>query len=122
MLNSNIIPKFASIIFWFFLSETGSCMYVECLQSFLFSMVNPQREAPLKILLAKRQNAIYCKSDCGPTFGRGHDLHISNNADTSDKSYSNLGITYELPTGQQNKIFTGTRNFKVTDFEVFGIC
>ena len=123
MLNSNIIPKFASIIFWFFLSETGPSMYVECLQSFVFSMVNPQREAPFKMLLVKnQQNAIYCKSDYGPTFGGGHDLHISNNADTSGKSYSNLGNTYQLPTGQQNTIFTGTRIFNVTDYEVFGIC
>ena len=85
-------------------------------------MVNPQGIAPSKMPLAKNQlNAIYCNSGYGPTFGGGFDLHVSNNANTSDSSYSKLGYSYQLPTGQQNTFFRGARNFSVTDYEVFGI-
>ena len=124
MLNLNIIPNFASILVLVFLSETGQGSYARSSQSFVFSMVNPQGKAPIKISPAtnQQQNAIYCKSDYGPTFGGGHDFHISNNANTSGSSYNNLGFSYQLPTGQQNTFFTGARNFHVTDYEVFGIC
>ena len=39
-------------------------------------MVNPQRMAPSKMPLKNQQNAIYCNSDRGPTFGGGHDIYI----------------------------------------------
>ena len=86
-------------------------------------MVNPQGMAPSKMPLVKNQkNAIHCMSDYGPSFGGGHDLHISNNANTSGSSYSNLGYSYQLPNGQDNTFFTGAQYFNVTDYEVFGIC
>ena len=109
------------IIIFFFFSETGQGNYVHCSQLFLFSMVNPFGVVPSKMPLVKNQQyGIYCNSDYGPTFGGGHDLHISNNANISGASYSDLGHTYQLPAGQQNAFFTGTRNFNVTDYEVFG--
>ena len=73
-------------------------------------------------LVKNQQYAIYCDSSYGPTFGDGHDLHISNDANTSSFSESNLGYSYQLPTGQQSTFFTGAKNFNVTDYEVFGIC
>ena len=107
--------------FWFFFSETGQGSYVHCSQSFLFSMVNPFGVVPSKMPLVKnQQHGINCSSTYGPTFGDGHDLHVSNNANTSGESYSNLGYTYQRPAGQQHAFFTGTRNFNVTDYEVFG--
>ena len=110
------------IIFGFFFSETGQRGYMYCSQSFLFSMVNPFGVVPSKMPLIKnRQHAgINCNSSYGPAFGGGHDLHVSNNANISGASYSDLGHTYQLPTGQQNAFFTGDRNFNVTDYEVFG--
>ena len=108
-------------IIFFFFSETDQKCYVYCSQSFLFSMVNPFGVVPSKMPLVKNQQyGINCNSDYGPTFGEGHDLHVSNNANTGGASYSNLGHTYQLPAGQQNAFFTGTRNFNVTDYEVFG--
>ena len=73
-------------------------------------------------LVKDQQSAIFCDSSYGPTFGGGHDLHISNNANTSGSSYSYLGNTYQLPTGQQSTFFTGAQYYNVTDYEVFGIC
>ena len=89
---------------------------MRCSQSFLFSMMNPQGVAPIKMFLVKdRQSAIFCDSRYGPSFGGGCDLYISNNANTNGLSYSNLGHTYQLPTGQQSTFFTGAENFNVTD-------
>ena len=85
--------------------------------------MNPQGVAPSKMSLVKdQQSAIFCDRRYGPTFEGGCDLHISNNANTSDSSYSDLGHTYQLPTGQQSTFFTEAENFNVTDYEVFGIC
>ena len=107
--------------FWFFFSETDQRSYMYCSQSFLFSMVNPFGVVPGKLPLVKnQQHGIVCNSSYGPTFGGGHDLHISNNANISGASYSDLGHTYQLPAGQQSAFFTGARNFYVTDYEVFG--
>ena len=107
--------------FFLFFFETGDADYLHCSQSFLFSMVNPQGVTPSKMPLVKNQYAIMCRSEFGPTFGRGHDLYISHYANSSDASYSNLGVAYQRPTGQQSTFFTGARNFIVTDYEVFGI-
>ena len=94
---------------------------MHCSQSFLFSMVNPFGVVPSKMPLVKdQQHGIICGSSYGPTFGGGHDLHVSNNANTDGASYSNLGHTYQLPAGQHNAFFTGDGNFNVTDYEVFG--
>ena len=71
-------------------------------------------------------SGIYCDSSYGPVFGElgwfglGHDLCISDNANTSP-SNSYLGSTYELPQGQQRTFITGTGDFTVTDYEVFGL-
>ena len=65
------------------------------------------------------QYAIYRGDNYGPTFGGGHDLYISNDANINTKSYSNLGRSYECPPGQQNTFLTGSNNFTVTNYEVF---
>ena len=62
------------------------------------------------------QHAIFCDSRCGPEFGLGADLSISNNA-----SHSHLGDTYECPPGRQATCFTENAYFTVTDYEVFGL-
>ena len=91
-------------------------------QAFLFTVVNPHGLGPTKLPLVKnQQNAIYCLTTHGPSFGGGHDLHISGNANSNTSSYSNLGYSYECPSGQQSSFFTGARNFLVTDYEVFGL-
>ncbi|PFX29428.1 BTB/POZ domain-containing protein KCTD21 [Stylophora pistillata] len=100
---------------------SGQDDFLLCTQSFVFSMVNPHRVTACKLpLVNDQEDAIYCDSYHGPTFGGGYDLHVSNNTNTSGKSYSNLGYSYQLPTGQQYTFFTGAQKFNVTDYEVFG--
>ncbi|KAL9954739.1 hypothetical protein ACROYT_G042313 [Oculina patagonica] len=101
-------------------SWTSQLEYTRCRDAFLFSMINPQGLGPTKMQLKSQQQqyAIYCFSGCGPTFGGGHDLHISDNANTNTESYSILGSTYECPPGQQSTFFTGVT---VTNYEVFAL-
>ncbi|CAH3165577.1 unnamed protein product [Porites evermanni] len=102
---------------------TSRCESVSCRHAFLFSFVNPSGLGPTKLPLISGidPNGIVCISTLGPVFGIGNDLVISNNADESPHSNSQLGHTYQLPPGQQSTFFTGAKNFTVTDYEVFGL-
>ena len=86
-------------------------------------MVNPYGLGPtlMPLKTQQQQKATCCDTDFGPQFGTGSDLAIWNNANTNTSSYSRLGGTYERPPGQQNTFFTGSINFTVTDYEVFGL-
>ncbi|XP_078350446.1 uncharacterized protein LOC144635232 [Oculina patagonica] len=97
--------------------------WTTCRDAFLFSMVNPRGLGPTKMPLKSQQQqyGIYCDCSCGPTFGGGHDLYISDNANTNTSSYSTLGNTYECPPGQQDTFFTDGRYFTVTNYEVFAL-
>ena len=80
---------------------------------------------PFKCPIINNGNAIYCPPSYGAIFGAGHDLLIYNNANSNQKSYSNLGNTYELPPGYQRgtqqtrKLFAGSQSFTPTEIEVF---
>jgi hypothetical protein len=89
--------------------------------SFLFSLRNKENRAPFIANLKPdgQQFAIYCYSDFGPTFGGGNDVHISNNADGNQKSYSNLGHSYQLPPGTADSVLAGSQYFTPTEIEVF---
>lgn len=75
----------------------------------------------MSLVSGKEGYAIYCDDASGPSFGGGCDLYISDHANTGNETYSDLGHTYQRPSGQQNTFFTGARNFTVTDYEVFGL-
>lgn len=104
------------------ISSTGSGAWTACSQAFLFSMVNPHGLRPTKLPLTKNEeNAICCDSSYGPSFGGGSDLRILGNANLNTSSYSHLGYSYGCPSGKEETFFTGSRNFSVTDYEVFGL-
>ena len=77
--------------------------------AFLFSLVNKPGWAPVKLpqtgkYSSRRKHSIDDNPSYGPTFGGGHDIHISNYASsqfisTHRNSYSNLGYTYSPPSG-----------------------
>ena len=109
---------------WIAILSADQGNHVKCAQAFLFSIVNPHGLGPTKLRLVagQEQNAIYCKSSYGPTFGKGHDLHISENANKNNKSYSFLGNSYQCPLkGKRGTLFTNTDDFTVEDYEVFGL-
>ena len=95
--------------------------FVACDHAFLFSLVNLRglSRSKMSLITGRKQCGIYCRSDCGPVFGGGHDLYISNNANTNMTSRSRLGSTYQYPPELHGTFLTGDEYFIVTDYEIF---
>jgi len=101
----------------------GSGDWTKAPGSFLFSLVNPSGLPPTKMPLKAGEDkyAIYCRSDYGPIFGRGHDLVIVNEPN-SKNCWASLNNSYEYPFGQTGTTFlTGNEYFTVSEMEVFVI-
>ena len=96
--------------------------YLPCCRAFLFSLVNPSGLGPTKMPLIneREQFAIISYHDCGPVFGRGHDLYVLRK-NAHRPGGSTLGGTYQCSPGQQKEFFTGSSDFTITDVEVFGL-
>ena len=120
---NTVIDKTLFILMRGFISSTAKGSFTTCRDAFLFSMVNPYGLGPTKLGLTsdRQQNAIYCHSSYGPSFGGGSDLRITHDANRGASSYSRLGNTYKCPPGQEYTFFTGVEKFTVTDYEVFGL-
>ena len=92
--------------------------------AFIFSLVNV-RSTPLLIPVKVRSNhSIYCIATHGPNFGGGHDIHIANNSNTVNASYSNLGCSYDLTlfsyrSTEARSFLAGSYNFQTSEIEVF---
>jgi len=83
-------------------------------QSFLFSLSNPSGS----FLGVKLLN--------DASFGGGHDLHISHNANQNQASHTRLGSSYSYPSFAYGSIevktfFCGIENFQPTEVEVFAL-
>ena len=106
MINMTLFPYF----------YLGGCRYWCDSAAFLFLLVKKPDWQPLKLdqgldLPGVRRYSIYSCSSYGPTFGRGHDIYIADNAGSSNNSYTNLGHTYHLPPGGYLSFLAGTFNF-----------
>ena len=96
-------------------NSTGN--YYKDSNAFIFTIVNPHNIPPTKYLITN-SSAIYCGSSYGPTFGGGHDICITNNANQSTSSYSSFPSSFLDSTGKGNSTFTSC-NFVVAEIEVF---
>ena len=99
-------------------------------KAFLFSLVNKPGWAPVKLpqtgrYSSSRASSVHFGSGYGPTFGAGHDIHISNSASSNSHSYSNLGYTYSPPSGHSysstfaKTFLAGTYKFTPDEIETF---
>ena len=80
---------------------------------FIFSLDNNE------IYYNKNSNHnIYCCSNDGPAFGRGHDFCISDNCD-KNRSYDNSCHSYNIKG--KNYALAGKEYFYVEDYEVYKI-
>jgi hypothetical protein len=62
--------------------------------AFILSLTNKDNKpVKMKINSNIHNYAIFCHSECGPSFGGGVDICLDNNADTTSGSYSYLGRT-----------------------------
>ena len=102
--------------------NSSSGVYQVAPTSFLFVLNNSFGDVPtiLPLTTENSAHAMYCKASYGPTFGGGHDLHISNNPMSNNSSYCNIGGSYYVDgLGRGVNTFTGARNFQVQDYEVY---
>ena len=111
---------YVSKIFYVIASGT---YYKQAPGSFIFSLRNKENLPPFKApMKSHRKNyAIFNYYSYGPTFGAGHDLHISNNAPSNTRSYTKFGYTYQPPHGVSSRltILAGSHNFSPSEVEVF---
>ena len=91
--------------------------------SFLFTLTNIHGTAPTKFPNTQNYDyAVYHGNDRGPSFGRNHDLGISDNYLNNNSSYCSFGYSYPDVLGKGNSTFSGDVNniyFKLKELEVF---
>ena len=89
-------------------------------QSFLFTLVNPSGDEPMK-LTSKPDAAIQCQSVLGPAFGdsKCHDLIVWY---PTYGSFLDLGFGFTCPENvNRNTYFAGGSPFEVSELEVFKV-
>jgi hypothetical protein len=91
--------------------------------AFIFSLTNKENQ-PLKMKINPKRHdeAIYCDSDEGPTFG--NDIIIFNNSNTTTNCESYLGLTYSHPkyafeTNEAETFLAGSQFFQLDEIEVY---
>jgi hypothetical protein len=95
----------------------------------LFSLRNNDDLAPFKAPLRDEIDrlAISRYSGLGPTFGRGPDMHIADNAGSTTRSFTYFGDTYQPPPGytfgetNTNSLLAGSFNFSPSETEALYI-
>jgi hypothetical protein len=100
----------------------------ESLESWLFTLKNPQNTAPMIFALNEndKRHAIFCGCSGGPEFGIGRDgygdIAVRDQCNSSKSSSSSLGRTYINETNVDgDKFLTGSAHFIVKEIEVFEI-
>ncbi|CAM4850396.1 unnamed protein product [Rotaria magnacalcarata] len=89
--------------------------------AFLFTLTNPHSIPPTKYLIdsAQAKYTVRHGSSFGPTFGGGHDIHLTNVSNANNSNYTKFPDTYLDTTGKGNNTFTGATYFTTSDIEVF---
>ena len=127
MSEQTTLITLGSIFNFSLIASSGRYQYDS--KAFLFSLVNKPGWAPVKLpqtgIYSSNRDSIYCRSDCGPTFGRGHDIYIYNYASSNSNSVNNLGYTYSPPSGYSyastfaRTFLAGTYRFTPDEVETF---
>ncbi|CAF1026144.1 unnamed protein product [Adineta steineri] len=93
--------------------------YTNALNSFLFLLTNANGSQPTKFLYNNNGHGLHGHVSQGPTFGGGHDLHISSGSNINTNSYCNLGHSYANTLSLGQNTFTGAKTFQTNEIEVF---
>lgn len=96
---------------------TSNGSWAQDMKAFLFLLKSTTSNKPRMFPINAATNSVYHNASYGPTFGANHDLHICNNCNTANGSYTNLGGSYG--TSVDKHILAGSRNFMVRDYEVW---
>ena len=104
--------------------KSSAGVWCESDKAFLFSLkIQSNEVGTAKMCINQNMcSSAMCHSfSSGPMFGGGYDFCIYSDANNNSDSSSNLGCTYEIPPGQTDTCFVGSRKFKVSEIEVFQI-
>ena len=95
--------------------------------AFLFSLTNPSNRPTKMYQTGSNNQDVYMGYGHGPTWGSGHDLHISDNSNGNTGSNTHCGLSYQCPFGncrEQCGVFmhgSGNHHFTVQDIEIFTV-
>ena len=93
--------------------------YIASDRAFLFSLVDDQGQiSPERFDITKKTFAICYHGECGPIFGAGADLYISDQCHANMDSYSNLPHSYDGDDASPDSLM-GDYNFSVIEYEVY---
>ncbi len=72
----------------------------------------------------EHESAIHCDTKYGPMFGKGADIIIADNANTTMDSYSYLGNCYKhrqyrIGTNEAQTFLAGSYQFQLDEIEVY---
>ena len=96
-------------------TENWDCSdaYKKDANAFIFSLNNNNYAK------ASNNDAIYCNSSYGPTFGNGHDLYIADKCNENSNNSNNTNNTYKI--GSNYYLNGGSYNFQVSKLEVYQV-
>ena len=110
-----------TIVLFYFLYLVSPWKAIPDSQSFLFTLVNPSGNEPIKIN-PKPVAAIRCRSDVGPTFGNSASCYDLTVWYSVYGSRLDLGYGFTCPENvNKNTFFTGASPFQVSELEVFKV-
>merc|ERR1711874_508254 len=98
-------------------SSAGKGRYVASDHSLLFSLHSPGGLSIRKFDIKKKMFAVSHHPNCGPIFGAGADLFISDNCDKVCDSYSNLPHSYDGDNAAPDFLL-GDYSFTVLEYEI----
>eukprot|EP01122_Echinamoeba_exundans_P013160 TRINITY_DN5700_c0_g1_i1.p1 TRINITY_DN5700_c0_g1~~TRINITY_DN5700_c0_g1_i1.p1 ORF type:complete len:361 (+),score=51.72 TRINITY_DN5700_c0_g1_i1:40-1083(+) len=101
--------------------DSSGVRYVTSPDASIFTLVNPKGVAPTKFRQNEGPSSIMCHPGYGPTFGSGHDIHISTAANSSRACYCNFPHFYADTTGYGRSLFDNGSFWSATEVEVFYI-
>ena len=100
--------------------------YYRDAQSFLFSWTNTIN-SPVRVRNLNQDTGMHPHVSYGPTFGNGHDLHISDNCNQNEGTHIHIGAGFRCQRDQCQAsagiLWLNTQNHhtRLQDYEVYSI-
>jgi len=91
--------------------------YKQTTNAFLFSVTDKEK---YNLKSSGSSQATFSNANYLPTFGGGHDFHLSQNGNQNSTNYCNFGHSYET-NGKVKEDLAGAYNFQIKDLEVFQV-
>jgi hypothetical protein len=90
-----------------------------CPSAFLFTVTNPHGDPITRFMSNGDDEAVYCHSGFGPTFGGGPDLYVT--GAFYGTSFTNFPISYTDTRWREDATFTGALYFTPAEVEVWAV-